>query len=111
MAVFLGGERCSLLVETWSYAGGTLVTPWTFLKQHENIWAGQSPRATTARSLTSGRGTQAVTSTSESYGLLHRLHNTVLFQSDTLETCAQHLLGVERSVFSINKSQALFSKL
>lgn len=56
------------------------------------------------------RGALKLAPVSETYSLLHRLTQCRLL-SDTLETCAQHLLGVERSVFAINKSQTLFSKL
>lgn len=48
-------------------------------------------------------GAHKLAPVSETCRLPHRLTTQCRFLSDTLETCAQHLLGVERSVFAINK--------
>lgn len=101
-------QTLSLLAGTWRHPGGVLVTSWSFLKQPGNSWAGQSPRAATAGVPTSGRGVQAGSSLRVPWSPAQN-NDTESFQPDTLETCAQHFLGLERSVFAIKKSQTLFS--
>lgn len=84
-----------------------LVTSWSFLREHKNSWAGQSPAATTADTLTLEEA--------HSWNLCPRV---LWSPAQTNDQCsfslkllkrARHLLGMERSGFAINKSQTLFS--